>query len=187
MATEKLNINGLSASDPGDFSGSVTDIDEAVGSADGNVMSSSTNGEGETLRVTLTDSAITDDNVVTAVDMVLRCSAPGTGNNSFNVELFIGGVSQGSANTGQVTGTLANYNLSATGWDVDWTAAQLDGAEVLITCVQNGKGVNTQYNVDCLDVDIVYSIGTDETLEHYRFTIDSNAPATTGFSHESPT
>ena len=187
MATEKLNINGISASDSGNFSGSVTDIDEAVASADGNVMSSSTNGEGETLRVTLTDSAITDANVVTALDMVLRCSAPGTGNNSFDVELFIGGVSQGSANTGQVTGSLANYNLSSAGWDADWTAAQLDGAEVLITCVQNGKGVNTQYNVDCLDVDIVYSIGPDEQLDHYRFVIDNNPGSSTGFNHESAT
>ena len=189
MATETLNVSGLSASDSGNFSGNVTDIDEAVGSADGNVMSSSTNGEGETLRVALTDVvSVTDGDTVSNVSVTLRCSAPGTGNNSFDVELFIGGTSQGSANTGQVTGSLANYSgLNNAGWNSDWTAAQLNGAEILITCAQNGKGVNTQYNVDCLDVIVTYSAGPSETLEHYRFTVDNNSGSTTGFSHESAT
>ena len=81
MATETLNVSGLSASDSGDFSGNVTDIDEAIASADGNVMSSSADGEGETLRVALTNTSasITDDSVITNVSVTLRCAASGTG------------------------------------------------------------------------------------------------------------
>lgn len=192
MATETLNVSGLSASDSGDFSGAVTNIDEAVASADGSIMSSSANGENETLRVALTDVvSITDGDTVTNVSVTLRGRATGGGNNSFDVTLYVGGTAQGTAGSGGITATMDNYTgINQAGWNTDWTAAQLNGAELLITCKQSGMNVAAQWEVDCLDVIVTYSAGPSESVEHYRFTYDQNnndIAATTGYSHESAT
>jgi len=156
VATEKLNING---DDNGWPTGDFTDVDEAVASADGAVMATTT--ENDLIIFDLDASVIEDADTVTAVDMVIRGreGAGAAGTNSFRVTLLIGGAGQGAVNSATLTTSFQNLSLSAAGWDVDWTAAQMDGMQVQVEARQVGMAASGIWEIDCLDVDIVFTEG----------------------------
>lgn len=156
MAADKLNINGWDAGWP---TGSVANVDEPVGSADGALIAATS--ENDTVLLDLTSTTVVDGDTVTAVDIVVRIreGAGSAGNNRIGVEFLIGGVVQGSRqNSANMSTTFANVSFSDANWDVDWTQAQLDGAQVRLTAVQQGKNESAVWEVDCLDVDIVFTL-----------------------------
>ena len=155
MATEKLNITGW---DAGWVTGSVANVDEAIADADAALISDG--NEGAVVILDVTDSVVEDADTVTAVDVVVRIreGAGSNGNNRIGVELLIGGTPQGArVDSANMTTSFANVSFSSVSWDADWTAAQMDGMQIQLTAVQQGKAESAVWEVDCLDVDIVYT------------------------------
>lgn len=155
MATEILNINGWDSGWP---TGSVANVDEAIAGADGALISTTT--ENDTVLLDLTSTVIADADTVNAVDITVRCreGAGSAGNNDIGVEFLIGGSVQGSQrDTAQLTTSFQNLSVSDVAWDSDWTAAQLNGAQVRLDAKQSGMPSSATWEVDCIDVVIDYT------------------------------
>ncbi len=156
MATETLNVNVINATWAG-ASGASTDIDEAIAGADGSLYGPG--AESDAADFGLSASGVVDADTVTNVSITVRLKAGGTaGDEQADVQLLIGGSPVGSAvSTGNLTGSFANYSgLNDAGWNSDWTAAQMDGAEVRITPTQSGMPGTNAVDLDCLDVVVAY-------------------------------
>ena len=133
---EKLYPNG---DDSGWTTGSYADINEGTDSPnDGDMISTAANGEGEVINIDLTDSAITDSDTVTNVTIKVR-SKESLPIGHVAVDLLIGGVVQGAQQDCGSQVAFATDILNDTGWNVDWTAAQLAGMQVRLTSVQSGE------------------------------------------------
>ncbi len=157
MATETLNINGWDSGWP---SGSVAAVDEAVASADGATVS--TTIEDDTVIFDLTNTALTDADTITDVSITVRAKKTGTGAASFEVALLIGGSSQGIDGTAPFLSTsFVNDVYTNTGWNSDWTAAQLNGAQVRVVAI-NALLVVDSWVIDCIDVVITYTPSAPE-------------------------
>ncbi len=158
MATETLNINTIDSafSDP---NGVVTDIDEAVASADGSSYGTTT--EDDVADFGLTNPAsIVDADTVNSVTITVRAQKGGTASNErFQVDLLIGSVIQGSQQTtGNLTTSFANYTgINDVGWNSDWTLAQLQGMQVRLTAVQVGMAGTQVTDLDCMDIIVDYT------------------------------
>lgn len=161
MATETLNINGLSEGWTGaTFSnaGDVTDIDEAVASADGDHYGPGAASDPATFD--LSASTIGDDDTVTNVSITVRLQKGGTaGSEQAQVILVVGGAEQGSAvTTSDLTTSFADYGpLNDTGWNSDWSASQIAGMQIRVTPVQTGMPGTNAVDIDCADVVITYT------------------------------
>jgi hypothetical protein len=152
VANEKLNFNTY---DSGWTSGAIGDVDEAVASADGAVIS--TTIKNDTALMGLTASVVEDADTVTAIDIVVRARTTGSGVDSLGVELLIGGVVQGVRQDILLTASFQNLTFSDANWDTDRTAAEMDGAEVRLHARQGGMPVDAGHEVDCGDIDVVFT------------------------------
>jgi hypothetical protein len=165
MATEILNINGWDSGWP--IGVASDDAAEAVAAADGSFVACST--EGDVVLFDLDNTGLTDADTISEVDVILRGrqSATSSGANAFAVEFWIGGSIQGTAQTttGALTTSFQNFTLSTDAWDVDWTQAQLDGAQVQVTAAQTGMPSSAQWEVDCLDVVITYTAAGETVFQ----------------------
>ena len=153
MAQEILYPNG---DDSGWATGAYTDIDEGTDSpSDADMISTAADGEGEVMVLDLDDSALGDGDTITSVDIVVRNreSLP-VGN--IAVRLLIGGADQGSAGTTS-SSNFHTDQLNVAGWNVDWTAAQLNGAQVSLTAAQIGMPSAEQFDVSALQVEVNYT------------------------------
>ncbi len=150
MAEERRAIDSFSSG--GDWSASLTDIDELVVDADGSVAS--TTVDDSTCTVTFATGSVGDADTVTEVQFQVRARAVGAGTKDTIGVTFDGT----EVNTGFLTGALANYTLSSAGnWDVtDYTAAQL-AANVTVAARQTGKAESATWEVDCIDMVITYT------------------------------
>jgi hypothetical protein len=166
MATETLIINAIDSafSDP---NGAVTDIDEAVADADGSSYGTTTENDVADFGLT-TPTLIEDADTVNSVTITVRAKKGGTASNErFNVDLLIGGAVQGTqATTGNLTTSFANYTgINDTGWNSDWTLAQLTGMQVRLTAVQLGMAGTQVTDLDCIDVIVDFTEAAgDETV-----------------------
>ena len=155
MADETLNINSIDATWAG-ASGAATDIDETIAGADAAVYGPGPDADAADFGLSAT--VVVDADTVTQVDITVRLEDNGTaGTLTADIELLIGGTSQGLVNTG-ATGAMANYGpLNTAGWNSDWTAAQLAGAQIRITPQQSGMPGTNALDIDCADVLITYT------------------------------
>ena len=158
MATEKLNINAWDSGWPEGF---LTNVDEAVAVADGQTIS--TTIASDVVVLGLDATAVIDLDTVTDVGITVRCKADGVvvDTASLLVELLIGGVAQGAAqSTGSLSGTFSNVVLSLANWDSDWTQAQLNGMQVQVTTARTGTTDAPTWHIDAIDVDITYTVNS---------------------------
>jgi len=180
VATEKLNISGWDSGWP---TGYVANVDESVASADGQAVSTSM--DNDVVIFDLDASVIDDVDVVTDIGITVRAmfeDEPAPSNTgSLTVALLIGGVSQGSESTGDLTDSQANYVLSNAGWDSDWTAAQLAGMQVRVTSSTPSDDGDPIWSLDCIDVDITFTDNTSSLREpdEAALTLAGKVPVTT--------
>lgn len=157
---ETLNINLLVASwaGAGYSNVDITDLEEAIASADGDHYGPGP--EDDPADFGLTASEVVDSDTVTNVSITVRLQANGTAAAiQADIDFLIGGSVQGAAvDTGNLTGSFANYGpLNDAGWNSDWTAAQMDGAEVRITPRHSGMPGTVEVDIDCMDVVVTFT------------------------------
>lgn len=161
MATETLVPSG---DDNGWPTGNWDNIEETIASADG--LTLETNIDDDVVRIDLTDSAITDGDTVNSVTVNIRAKDTGSGGkNSLAVDLVIGGTGQGEVVGGVMNNSYATYTFTdAVNWDVDWTAAQLDGMQLDVRADQTGKAETADWQIDAIDVIIDYTAASSGGL-----------------------
>lgn len=159
MAGVTVNVNSIDSSAWSSPSGAATDIDEAIASADGSTYSAGADSGGSALVLGFGSPGLSDSDTITQVDVTVRTSDGGSaGNTQLDVELLIGGSTQGTVSTGNTTGSLANYGpLNTAGWNSDWSQTQLDGLQVRLTPTESGMPGTNLPALDCVDVDITYT------------------------------
>jgi len=160
MAIETLFPNG---DDGGWPTGNAGNIDEGIASADGATLETSI--DDDVVIVDLDNTAIVDADTVNSVTVKIRAKDTGSGGkNSLIVDLLIGGVGQGAVTGGNMNNAYATYTFNdVTNWDVDWSAAQLNGMQLHITANQVGKGEAADWQIDAIDVDIDYTASGGST------------------------
>jgi hypothetical protein len=167
MANDYLVPNG---SDAG------WDDTTAIGDIDNGGLAPSSPGGGPTdsgyfaedtddtvLNLDLSATTITDADTVTAVAIYVRALTTGVGNDKINVDWIIGGTSQGSFTTANLSGSFADYTATNAGWNSDWTASELAGAQVRLTTNQTGKAETLGVQVSEVEVYITFTEGPGET------------------------
>ena len=159
MAVVTININSIDATWAG-ASGAVTNIDETIAGADAAVYGPGPNVDAADFG--LSAHGRSDGDTITNVGITVRLADNGTaGTLTADVELLIGGTTQGTVTTASLSGTMANYGpLNIAGWNSDWTAAQLTGAQIRITPQQSGMPGTNALDIDCADVIITYDVAT---------------------------
>lgn len=154
MTVETVFANSIS----GQTSGAATDIDEGVSAADGNSCDTSSDGEGEVFTVGFADVVgIVDGDTVNSITVRIRVERQdATG--EYSIDFRIGGVIQGSQQSTSGLGTsFANFELTDVGWDSDWTQAQLNGMDILMTPTQAGMPTPTTWRLDAAEIDIDFT------------------------------
>jgi hypothetical protein len=161
MATETLNVSGVATKNG--WTGTDADVFEALSGADGNLLINRQN-EGDALLLNIDDSAVVDGDTVTSITINMRCARGSNANDSVTAQLYIGGVAQGVAQDFDSQGgaladtTLSNSGaLTHTAWDVDRTAAEMDGMQVELVPTQGGMPGTVVIDFDCLDVVVTYT------------------------------
>jgi len=158
MATETLFPDGTYSGTG--WTGTGSNISEGISAADSNEISSDSDGEGDVLTVDFANSALSDGDTITRVDIQIRGRVTTNGGDeSFDVELVVGGTGQGSVagSSGELNAshqTLASRNTA--GWNSDWTLAQLNGLQVDLIGVQAGMPTANVWHIDTLEVVITY-------------------------------
>ena len=134
-----------------------TDIDNTIATPSGTALE--TTVDDDVVLIDLTNSVIVDGDTVNSVTVKIRAKDTSVSlKDSLVVDLFIGGAGQGQITSDVLVSTYATYTLvDATNWDIDWTAAQLDGMQLEITANQIGKGESATWHIDEIEVDIDYT------------------------------
>lgn len=159
MATATILPNGLTKN-TGWATGALADIDEGIAAADGSLLSTSADGEGEQFTVDFASPGLTDADTITQCDVILRHQSGGaSGNSLLDVEFLIGGAAQGVTQSTLNRTSLTNDTLNDVGWNTDWTQSQIDGVQVRVTAAQAGMPTAEQWDVDTLEILITYTPG----------------------------
>lgn len=162
MANEILHPNGDSTPLQWTTTGSNhwDEINDPVASAnDSTYITAAGFGHNDTDRFDLDDSALTDEDVITQVAIKVRYrSMNDLLTLSLELQLWIGGSNQGTE-TIVLTNDSAwhNVTLNNTGWNADWTAAELDGAQVDINTTKEGLPSTIDIDVSAIEIDINYT------------------------------
>ena len=171
MATEYLLPNGddsgwttngaSTACSSGILSGTPTD---------GSFIETTAN-EGDVINIDLASVVTVDDAAtVSSVSIRVRATSSNT-SDGFLLDLIVGGAAQGtqfpqsSLTTSFVTYTAVGSTQS---WTTDYTAAQLNGAQVRITSTQSGKPGACDIRVSEVEVDITYTAGAVPAWGYYH-------------------
>jgi hypothetical protein len=110
------------------------------------------------------EHAIVDGDTITQVQIKVRATLNASdADSNLQVDLIIGGTAQGTQQeTGHLTGSFVTYTLSTTGWDSDWTAAQIAGMQVRLTSEQGG--MPSAYDVDVSEVEVIITYTPDASV-----------------------
>jgi hypothetical protein len=156
MAVETLNVNAVSAK--ANWSGTDADIFEDIAGADNTGLNNAA-VEGDVLDLDLDNSIVVEGDTVTNISFVLRAQAPTNSSDGLTVQLLIGGVAQGiPVAFGTVPSTWGNSGLlNDVGWNVDRTAAEMDGAQARIVTTQAGMPGVVDLDFDCLDCIVTFT------------------------------
>lgn len=163
MATELLLPNGDSVNnwDAGTFD----DVNQGVDTPNDSLLMTDGSLEGEIVTFDMDDSALTDGDTITLVQIGTRAQRGSNSGDSLGVDLLIGGVVQGSQ-VGRTLGTsLNNSDANDAGWNSDWTAAQLDGLQVRLTTLQTGMPGVVDITVSEVEVVITYTPASADALQ----------------------
>ena len=142
---------------PGGF---ISNIDELVASADGQVISTTLTND--VTYISFDDpSLLSDLDTVQTVEITIRCrDTAGTG--SIEVQPRIGGSDYTLQNTGTLTSSFQNIALADASWNADWTVAQLSSAGNQFYLAVTSRGTIGTVEIDAIDVRIssviLYSI-----------------------------
>jgi hypothetical protein len=145
--------------------GSVTNIQEPISAADGDVVS--TTIADDQLTTSLSDVAVvTDVDTVNSITVKVRARATdiSVATASIDIQLIDSGTPLGWATGDDLTETFATYEYTDAGWDADWTEAELNGMGLQITARQGGAG-SPSWIIDSIDVEIDYGAVPDTTIE----------------------
>ena len=145
--------------DSGWPTGTFANLVEGVPGDEVAIMSTTTNPD--VLILDLSASEVVDGDTVTNITINMWAQVTGVGGkDDLIVDLLIGGVAQGTAVTHTSVGTsYSTLIANDTGWNVDRTGAEMDGAQVRITTAQRGKGEAATYEVDSVDVVVTFTGG----------------------------
>lgn len=178
MAEEILFLDGTFSGTG--WTGTGTDIDEGITAADGAEISSDADGEADIVTLGFADTALSDSDTITQVDIVIRGRVTTDGGDEeFNVSFLIGGAAQGATlASGIITSTHANYTLNDIGWNSDWTAAQLNGMQIEVAGLQAGMPTANTWHIDTAQAVITYTPGSSpQTIGTGQVTETSTARA----------
>ena len=151
--------------DSGWPTGYAANIDEPVSDADGQVVSTTINGDVAFLDLDDVPGTVTNEDTVLNVTMLVRAKfdTPGGGNEALDAELIVNLVVDGTPLSSQSIdflgreGSWIEETLSQSSWDDDWTVAQLNAMQVKVTAL----GITTNdffiLNIDALDVYVKHS------------------------------
>ena len=125
------------------------------------------------------EHAIVDGDTITQVQIKVRATLNASdADSNLQVDLIIGGTAQGTQQeTGHLTGSFVTYTLSTTGWDSDWTAAQIAGMQVRLTSEQGG--MPSAYDVDVSEVEVIITYTAGATINEVTSPAADNYAATT--------
>lgn len=156
MAVETLNVSAVSSK--ANWTGTDADIFEAISAADNTGLHNGAT-EGDVLDLDLDDSIVVDGDTVTNISFVLRAQAPTNSSDGLTVQLLIGGVPQGvPVAFASVPSSWGNSGvLNDAGWNVDRTAAEMDGAQARIVTTQSGMPGVVDLDFDCLDCIVTFT------------------------------
>jgi hypothetical protein len=125
------------------------------------------------LNLDLEPTGVTDADTVTQVQIRIRARLDtGDADSNIEVDWIIGGVAQGTQQeTGHLNAGFTTYTLSSAGWDSDWTAAQLNGAQVRLTTEQGGMPGGYLCHVSEVEVEVTYTAAsiTEEEVSRGMF------------------
>jgi len=168
MATEYLVPNGDDVSGGDWATGTFADINNGIngGTPDAAEITSG-DGEGLDVNLDLVDSAIADGDTVNSVTIRVRAYTLGDTDDNLQVNLIVGGSPVGTQQeTGHLAGSATTYTMvDAVGWDVDWTAAQLDGMQVRLGTEQGGKPSTVDIRVTEVEVEVDWTAGASDNTE----------------------
>lgn len=161
MAEERLLPNG---DDGGWNVGGFADIDEGIGNEDAAVYASGTSGtpivEGATTDIDFASVVdVTDGDTVTRVAFDIRAASDKVAASSdLTIQLLIGGTPQGIPVAVVLTGSQVDtLDVNDAGWNTDFTAAQLNGAQCRVLTTQTGMPTDDVWEIDVLDLVITYT------------------------------
>jgi len=161
MATETLFPNGTYSGTG--WTGTGSNITEGITAANGDEISSASDGEGDVVTIDIASSALADSDTITNVSIQVRarCTDDG-GDESITVNLIVDSSAQtavtGTPGEMATTHTTFAARNDAT-WNTDWTAAQLDALQVTVVGVQSGMPTPNYWHIDTLEVVITYTPG----------------------------
>jgi hypothetical protein len=166
MATDNLFPNGDAAANWDSSTGAThwDEVNEPIASAD-DATWIQTNTEGDVDTFDLTPTVVTDDATVTQVDVSFRYLSSGAAaGNNIDVDFLIGGSPQGSTVRTLLTNDAAWHDVTVndTGWNSDWTEAQLNGAQVSFTSIQTGMPAALDFFISAVEVIITFTPGVTQ-------------------------
>ncbi len=171
MATETLFLDGTFSGIG--WTGTGTDIDEGITGADGNEISSDSDGEDDAVTLDFADIVdIVDADTVTRIDLEIRARVTTQGDDeNFNgVDLLISssGLGESLTTSGTLTSSHANYSLNGALWNTDFTVTQLNTLQVVLSPNQSGMPTANVWHIDTAEVVITYDLApTGEPLSSF--------------------
>ena len=140
--------------------GTFADVNQGVDTPNDGLTMSDTSNEGEIVTFDMDDSALADGDTITNVTIRTRAQRGSNNGDSLGLDLLIGGSVQGSQVNRTLTTGLDDVNSNDVGWNVDWTAAQLDSLQVRLTTRQTGMPGVVDITVSEVEVLITYTAGS---------------------------
>ena len=159
MASPELLVPN--ADDSGWPTGTFADIDETIASADADVMATTDAELDDILVLDFSNSEVVDGDTVTNITVNCRARVTGIGGkDDLQFEVLIGGSPIGSAviHTG-VGSSYSTLVCNDTGWNVDQSAAQMDGIQVRITSQQRAMAETALFEIDAVDLVVTFTSG----------------------------
>ncbi len=135
----------------------------AVDDSDADATNVDTSSEGDIDRFGFGSTVVVDADTVNTLSVRVRveCSS-GSSSNTLDVDLFIGGVSQGIEAIDIVEGGgFEEQLLNIAGWNGDRTAAELNGLEVSIVPAQAGMPAAFTTTVSLVNVEVDYTLAPE--------------------------
>ena len=146
------------ADDSGWDTGTWDDVNEGVPGDDDTtkVVEATRNTE---MTFDLTSPGLADADTITNVSVDIRArSDKAASSSNLGVEIHVGGTIQGAQQVVSLTSSWATTTgINDAAWNTDWTAAQLDGMQVLIDTTQTGMPTADVWEVTAIDVIITYT------------------------------
>ena len=160
-------------------SGAVTDIDEPIGSPDTAYYSGGV--EDEAAEFGFTASEVEDGFTVTNITLNMIYRDDGSaGTVSVQVDLLISGSPVGAGSSFSVSGSDTEYNVNIAAWNTDFTAAEMDAAELRITPTQSGMPGTQLPFLETANMVVTFTSATfDPDFDAFRFYEDGTESGST--------